>query len=229
MQIGGLGSKHSTSDHHVTNCIHDHHEIKDTKGGAAMKASASSGVLGDKAGLVRDGRFSLSAWVRNMLGNGRGFLLNFWGEGQADGDGVTGGRTGAAGAGGIQPAASQALVNTGDCAAAEKAVMAAHVTMQPQVIHNNPHFPAAEETGNQKRTLLQKVKVRLRNVSGQLSGRFRTKNSFQAKQERPREDLPRQSRYRKDTVEINCVLTEDSYLMDSYDRKGEYSKLTTKK
>jgi hypothetical protein len=68
-------------------------------------------------------------------------------------------------------------------------------------------------------------------LADHLPGRFfgfQTRSSFQSGS-RPKGDLRRKSRYRKDEVEIDCILTDDSYLMDSYDRKGEYSKLTTKK
>ena len=41
--------------------------------------------------------------------------------------------------------------------------------------------------------------------------------------------MRRRSKYRQDELEIDCVLTDESYLLDSYDRKGEYSQLTTSK
>ncbi len=88
MQIGGLGSGHGTSDHHVTNCLHDHHEAQKNPGGAAMKASASMEISAAKGELQQEGQLSLSAWLKNMLGNGRGHLLGFWEGGQA----LSGGR-----------------------------------------------------------------------------------------------------------------------------------------
>lgn len=231
MQIGGLGSSHSAGDHHVTNCIYDHHEVQKNVGGAAMKASAAMEASAAKAELQQEGQFSLAAWVKNMLGNSRGLLLNFWEGGQAPAGSNGGSQTAVNSTEG-----SQAAVQTGDPHMAAASAVTVQHALQPQAAHNNPYFSAAEDTGNQKQTLWQKMKVRFHNVSGQLSGRlprkffsFQAKNSFQAKQENPREDLRRHSRYRKDTVEINCARTEESYLMDSYDRKGEYSRLTTKK
>lgn len=230
MQIGGLGSSHSTSDHHVTNCIHDHHEVRKNVGMAAMKTSAAAEASAAKTELQQEGLFSLSAWMRNMLGSGKGFLLNFWDGGQASAGGTEGDQASIYGAEGSQAAASQAVVPSGDPG------MAAAVTVQPAVSHNSPDLPAVGKAGTRKQRLLRKVRERFYNMSGRLSGRrtrkdlgFQTKNSFRARQERSGEDLRKQSGHRRDTVEINYAQTEESYLMDSYDRKGEYTRLTTKK
>jgi len=96
-------------------------------------------------------------------------------------------------------------------------------------IHNNPYFSAIEDTGKQKQTAWEKVRVRLQAFTGQLSGRFAGRNSFETRQQKPKQDLRKHSRYRQDDLEIDCILTDDSYLLDSYDRKGEYSKLSPKK
>lgn len=58
---------------------------------------------------------------------------------------------------------------------------------------------------------------------------FQKKGSFQSGKESAKENLRRKSRYREDTLEIECVLTDESYLLDSYDRNGEYTQLTTRK
>lgn len=230
MQIGGLGSSHNSSDHHVTNCIHDHHEVREKTGMTAMKTSAAMEASAAKAELQQESLLSLSTWLRNMLGSGKGFLLNFWDGGQGSADSAAGEQTAVSSAEGSRAAASQAAVQTGDPDTA-----AAAVTVQQPALHNSSHLSAAEGTEPPRRTFLQKISERLPHVSGRLNGRrsrkdfgFQTKNSFQARQERSREDLRKHSRYRKDTVEINCARTEESYLMDSYDRRGEYSRLTTK-
>lgn len=235
MQIDGLGSSHSASDHHVTNCIFDHHEIRKNVGAAAMKASAPMESPAAKAELQQEGQLSLSAWLKNMLGSGKGFLLNFWDGGQALTGGIEGDQTATNSAEGSHAAASHAVMQTG-----VPDTTAAVVTVQPAIQshtnNNTSYLIKGADTENQKQTLWQKVRTRFHNVSGQLNGRLsrkffssQAKNSFQAKQEKTREDLRRHSRYRRDTVEINYALTEESYLMDSYDRKGEYSRLTTRK
>ena len=74
------------------------------------------------------------------------------------------------------------------------------------------------------------------NIAGQLAGhlpgnffRFQGKNSFQSRQGAPKEEPRPSARRRRDRVELNSYHTEESYLLDSYDRKGEYSRLSTKK
>lgn len=239
MQIGGLGSSHSTSDHHVTNCIHDHHDVQKQAGGAAMKASAAMEASAAKTELQQEGLFSLSAWLKNMLGGGKGFLLNFWGQGQATAGSMEGNQAAVSGKGegqavisGTEGSQAETVAHAGD----PNIAAAVQPAIQPRVTHNPPYFSGAGDAETRKQTFLRKIRERFQNVSGRMSGRrfrkksdFQTRNSFQARQEKPREDLRRHGRYRKDTVEINYARTEESYLMDSYDRKGEYSLLTTKK
>ena len=81
----------------------------------------------------------------------------------------------------------------------------------------------------------QKIRIRVQQVAKQLAdhlpGHFFGSsggNSLQAKPDRSRQDLRRRSQYKEDDVEIECILTDDSYLMDSYNRKGEYSRLSTR-
>lgn len=231
MQIGGLGSSHSSGDHHVTNCIHDHHEIQEKTGMMAMKTSAAMEASAAKAELQQEGLLSLSAWLKNMMGSGKGFLLNFWDGGQGSADSAGAEQTAVSSAEGSQAAASQAAVQAGDPGTATAAL-----AIQPSIPHNASVLTAAEDTEPPRQTLLRKMNERFQHVSGRLCGRrsqkdfgFQTKNSFQAKQERTGEDLRKHSRYSRDIVEISCARTEESYLMDSYDRRGEYSRLTTEK
>lgn len=232
MQIGGLGGSHGSGDHHVTNCIHDHHETQKNTGGAAMKTTESMEISAAKSELQQEGQFSLAAWLKNTLGNGRGFLLNFRGDGQMS-DGTEGKQITVSGTESSQSAVSQAVVHAADSSTTAAVVTAAQQAMQPHVIYKRNDL---SDTENQKQTFWQKLRVRFRNVSERKNGRlsqrffsFQTKNSFQTRQENTREDLRRHSRCHRDTVEINAVRLEDDYLMDSYDRRGEYSRLTTKK
>ena len=43
----------------------------------------------------------------------------------------------------------------------------------------------------------------------------------------PFSHLRKRSQYKQDDQEIECILTDESYLTDSYNRKGEDSHLTT--
>ena len=82
----------------------------------------------------------------------------------------------------------------------------------------------------------QKVRYQVQKVArkliDRLPGRFLgsyTGDFLQTKQEQTKEDLRKRSQYKQDDQEIECILTDESYLTDSYNRKGEYSHLTTDK
>ena len=105
----------------------------------------------------------------------------------------------------------------------------AGATVRQQNLYDNPYFSAVEDAGKEKQSIWDKMRVRFQSVAGQLTKQFSGRNAFQTKQQKPKEDLRRHSRYREDDLEIDCILTDDSYLLDSYDRKGKYSKLSAKK
>lgn len=253
MQFNGIGGSHSADVHHVTNCMHDHTYLG-KKGAAASAASPASGTQNVTPEIQQEGQFSLSAWLERTLGNGKRLLGNIWGGSDVPGLGEAGDKSGAAqvlaqvrvdGASeGVSanvagqshrqsdasqpPQISQALH-------APQIAAAATAVRPPHTVGHNSYFSAIEDTGRQKETLWQKVRVKFENVAGQLTGRlprkffdFQTKSSFHEKQEKPKEDLRRRSKLRRDEVEINSILTEDNYLLDSYDRKGEYRKLSAK-
>lgn len=223
MQLGGVGSDHGRDIHQVTNCIHDHTHYKKV-GGGPMSSSAMSAEAFQMQQQQQEAQFSLSAWMQKLLGSGRGFLKGIWGANEVPGAAETGDKSGHA----------QAMAQAGGTARSEERC----TVVKKEAMPENPYFLAMPE--NQARTQftpLQRIRARVKGVTGQLAGklpghffRFQAKNSFQAKQDRrPREDLRKRSKYRKDELEIDCILTDESYLMDSYDRKGEYSQLTTKK
>lgn len=248
MQMNGIGSNHSNM-HHVTNCIHDHkHSLEGKVGGAAANTSATSQQV--TATSEQSGQaFSLSGWLQNTLSGARSLLGNIWGskedavqgevavqageETMADiaAQNVSAITTGSASIqSGLQQSLHREQAQTNTLHASQ--IEAASATVQPaQNFNNNPYFAAIQEDAAPRQTMWQKLKVRFQNISGFLAKRFSFSNSssFQTKQERPKEDLSRHSRYREDEVEIDCILTDDSYLMDSYNKKGEYSKLSTDK
>jgi hypothetical protein len=84
--------------------------------------------------------------------------------------------------------------------------------------------------------MLRRIRVRFKDIAGQLTGhlrgntsRFQAKKSFQPKQAITREEPQKTVKPRRDAVEIANYHVEESYLLDSYDRKGGYSKISTKK
>lgn len=255
MQINGIGTGHSSSDHHVTDCLHEHSAGRKTGGAAAMGGLTDTVTLSQQSAAAQpEGQFSLSAWLDKTLNNGKKLWQGFWGSERSAAANGNGGQSLAEQALAMSEAennASGALLHgqqTGEvrghsgygirseqvhtlhapqAAAAATAVQAE----QDHVLQQNAYFEAVE-TGGRKETLWQKMKVKFRDVAGQMSGHlpgrftsFQAKSSFQMKQEAPKEDLRKRSKYRQDELEIDCVLTDDSYLQDSYNRRGEYSRL----
>lgn len=248
MQLNGIGNGHGAETHRVTNCLHDHAQSPKS-GGAAAKGMEMSGQAFQAEARQAEAQFSLSAWLQRTLNRGKRFWGNIWGgdqptslgeialktaeeqlAAQADLNRET--ETDTAGRSAPRQDTAQLLpqkLHTPQIAAAATAMA------QPQNLQNNPYFAAVEKTDDSQGNLWQRMRVKFRNAAGQLAGHLpgkffsaQTKSSFQAGQERPKEDLRKKSKFRKDEVEIDCVLTDDSYLLDSYDRKGEYSKLSAK-
>lgn len=239
MQLNGIGGGHSSNMHHVTNCIHDHsHYEKDGKIGAAA-ASKTDVQSMMTAESQADAQFSLTAWLNKTLNGGQNLLGSLWGNGEGIGTAGSGNQSG------NESGAEQVLMtlpleqddsessrqglHTPQIAAAATAVPL------PRDIHNNPSFSAAHRSDERQGNPWRRLKTKFKDMTGQLTGHLRgkfssaqTKNTFQPKQERPKQDLRRHSKLRRDELELNCVPTDDSYLLDSYDRKGEYSKISTK-
>ena len=72
----------------------------------------------------------------------------------------------------------------------------------------------------------QKVRYQVQKVArklmDRLPGRFLGSHSgdfLQTKQQHTKEDLRKRSQYKEDDQEIECILTDESYLTDSYNRK----------
>lgn len=243
MQLGGIGSEHSTHSHQVTDCLNGHTKRQEGESGVS-KAGVRTEQLQQ---LQQETQLSFSEWVQNTLNKGKAAWRGVWGTGVPAGGSQTGQQPDGeqtaeqlAGAGAVRQTAAQqntGLPDTEHTAAAEAAgavAQSAHTAAQMQP--DNPYFQPLEQDGDFMLTPAQRLRLRIKETTRQLadhlSGRFfgsQNKNFLQTKQEQTREDLRRRSRYKKDETEIDCILTDESYLMDSYDRRGEYSKLTTKK
>ena len=245
MQINGVGSSHSDM-HHVTTCIHNHKtDLEEKVGGAASSASnvtQSTATTAQQTGET----FSLSSWLQNTLSGAKRLLAKIWGSDTSNIQGETIAQAGLENVTDINAKADEnVLSNAVDVQSNlqqnqqqqtshmntlhASQIEAASATVQPvQSVNNNPYFSAIEEKTASQQNIWQKIRVRFQNITGFLTKRFSFSNSssFQAKQERPKEDLRRHSRYREDDVEIDCIITDDSYLLDSYNKRGEYSNLS---
>lgn len=221
MQINGIGSSHSDM-HHVTDCIHSTQKHLEGKVGGASAGAANANMTqtipatSDQTGEP----FSLSSWLQNALSGARRIFGRIWGSSS---DTLTG-----------ETVANQNSAQTQNSAHtlhASQIEAASAVVQLSQNYNNNPYFTTVADTVPTKQNVWQKLKIQFHNITGFLTKRFSFGNSssFHTGQERPKEDLRRHSRYREDDMEIDCVLTDDSYLMDSYNKKGEYSKLSGSK
>lgn len=256
MQLNGIGSGHDAHAHQITQCMHEHTHFK-KDGTISGGASSNAGIQSLQTESSQEGQLSLSAWMERLLGKGKHLLRGIWGSNETASSGEAGDRSGAAqiladireesmadgisanvaGRNGRQPDATQMLDEHIRTPHTSQIAAAATAVTPQQTIQDNPYFSPAENIGGRQDSLWQKMRVRFRDAAGQLAGHLpkkfsgflQTRNSFQAKQEQPKKDLRKHSRFRRDEVEIDCVLTDDSYLLDSYDRKGEYSRLSTRK
>lgn len=233
MQINGVGNGtgHNHNAHQVTGCIHEEKVSKKSGASATASANQNTAQSNNSQYTQQPGGFSLSSWWKKLLAGGQKLFVSIWGEVPVKD--VESGKDE-----GLQDM-EQVMAPIGDAEEGQSdlgtttntmgAEAAAASGFRQQDLHNNPYFSAIEDTGKEKQNLWAKMRVRFQELTGQLTGRFSNKNSFQTKQQKPKEDLRKHSRYRQDDLEIDCILTDDSYLLDSYDSKGAYSKLSPKK
>ncbi len=225
MQISGFETGHNSDMHHVGKCMHNHkhaHKIGSAAGGAGANASPA---INQNIQQQSQEAFSWSAWLRDPLESTKKLLGRLWGSNGQEGNATTEN---------VMPTINEpkeVIQQILEPTSTEANSLNGSMADEQHILQNNPYFSTVEDTGRQKQNFLDKIRVRFRNVTGFLTKHFASsgRNAFQAKQERPKEDLSRHSRYRKDELEVECILTDDSYLMDSYNNKGEYSKLSAEK
>ncbi len=248
MQVGRIDGGYGGETHHVTNCIHDRPQAK-ADVGLGMRLGSLAAA---EPGQVQQS-FSLSAWLADPLRQARQLFGRVW-NGGSGGKGADVGQRlspgeqvmaqlaedlvdGAASSGGTmhgraagQPATAQAQASANVPHPSQVAAAAAATVPQ-----GSPYFAAVANAGAQRQSLGQalgqKMRARFAPAADFLAKRFpfAGKNPFWAKREQRREDLRKRSHYRSDDLDMECVLTDDSYLLDSYDRKGGYSQLSTRK
>lgn len=225
MQLGGVDTNYGTQTHQVTGCLHDHTADRKYSGASAADALPQAAQMRQQE-QQQTAQFSLSGWMEKTLDKGRSILRNIWG---------TNGEAGDSGESGRDELYRSSLTQEDMSHTAEPSGILNRKTLEHQA-QINPYFQPMEQTAVPEMTPVQKLRTKIREAASQLAdhlpGRFfgsHGKNFLQTKQEQTKEDLRRRSRYKKDETEIDCILTDESYLMDSYDRKGEYTQLTTKK
>lgn len=228
MQLGRISDNHSADMHQVTKCLHDHGQSNSNVGkmGAAPVAPGTAAQQIMQTNKEQQTQLSLNDWIRRLLQSGKQRLLGFWYGSESPSSGDKSQKAGS----------DQALAQPGS--GNDRHVTSASNTQKETAVYNSPYFAAVPSPQHQNAaaTLVQKIKLKCSSITGQLAkhlpgkfSKFQKKGSFHAKKDGNHEDLRRRSKYREDKLEIDCVLTDESYLLDSYDRKGEYTQLTTKK
>lgn len=239
MQINGIGSNHNSNMHHVTNCRHNH-SVSKKEGGAMMSSGSQQPELQQIPEQKPESDFSLTDWMKNMLSRGKKLLGQIWGsaeEGNVSGENPDGAGTQAVltplSVESVESAIAQSATTLSENpASAEdmheppKVIQAATAVQPAQTIAGNPYFSAVEDTGAQQQTMWQRIKIKFQNIAGYLTRQFSFSNSssFHTKQENAKEEL-KKGRYGKDNLETDVWATDESHLMDSYNSKGEYSRL----
>lgn len=232
MQVRGMGEGHGQSAHKTTACTHKHMESNIGRKQGGDSSSAGNPSVGNQEAAA-DHSLSLADMVKKTLNSGTRLLNRIWG-GQTAGQ-----QAGQA----VESAQEQVMAQLGDPRQSDHSgpreqspleppnslrAAAAASAVTPQV-QQHGYFAPVESEADKEKNLLEMVRVKLDALRGQLTKHFSGRNDFEAKKEQTREDLRKRSRYHGEDEEIDCVLTDDSYLLDSYDRSGGYSKLTTEK
>lgn len=221
MRIGGVGSGnvHTADSHQVTNCVHVHKEQTEKTGRMdALLSSAQNQKQQTVASELEtmDG-FSLVDGIKRLLSRGRHWFGRIWnGAGEELQDGASADRV-SEDAGMLKPEEARDMALREDMAGRQEA---------SSVV--NPHFVPIVQTKGAD-SLWQRFALKVHTATGYLAKKFGRETSMQTgvkkDPKQSQEQMRRHSRYRDGQEEIDCVITDDSYLMDSYDKTGKYVKL----
>ena len=226
MQLGRISDNHSSDMHQITKCLHEQHSQPDKnigKMGMAPNAAAQQIIQTNKE---QQTQLTLNDWIHRLIQSGKQRLLDFWYGSETPSSGDKSHKTGS----------GQIMAQLGN--GSDKRVINQSEIQKEAAVYSSPYFATVttNQPQNPATVLVQKIKRKCRSITGQRAkhlpgkfSKFHKKGSFHAKKDGNREDLRRRSKYREDKLEIDCVLTDESYLLDSYDRKGEYTQLTTTK
>lgn len=236
MQFHGIGrEEHSAQSHHVTNCLHDHSHYKLEADTARAASSIAKAQEQQAESTMSESGLSLAAWLERTLSRGKGLLRNFWGDSQGEaGDKASQAQTGHIGEAADRGAGITGTDTPGALHSPQMIAQAAAAVPHPRA--QEAISPADQAGGAKEDGPWQRMRVRFQEMAGRLKGQlqknafsFHTKSSLNTRQERPRQEARKGGRARRDAVEIDSYRVEESYLLDSYDRKGGYSKISTKK
>lgn len=219
--INGIGSgvNNQIMDqhvHHVTECIHEERTEK-KEGAAGLRDSVT--LQSVQTTQTQEPQWNLFQWMGQMLGQGLSGIKNFFSTGD----------------GGLADTASQ-NANPQDMQIAQDSVMAQLMPDESAITDSTAKYfvPAQEEIppNNWYANLKERVRIKFGEIRSSLAKYLKQDQNLHmgagrngTSQNKQKEDKSRLSVYKKDELEIDCIITDDSYLLDSYNRKGDYSKL----
>lgn len=218
-------SYHQAS-HQVTDCAHRKTEVPQKKQGALgyQSSRVNNGQPLSVQDVNAENITSPFSVFGNLLEKGKSLWLRIWGTSQEPFDKTLSAET---------EKLSENIKQNGDFTGAASLLPRENgikTTEQGQRDGQvNPYFVVQEE--EKPKGVFKRFRMTVEIATGFLAKKFpfAQTGSFQAKKEQNKEDLRKKSKYRKDDIQIDCILTDDSYLMDSYNKKGEYSKISTDK
>lgn len=214
--VGGIGggmNSQGTSGHvhHVTECIHEE-KRKLPQGGAASSARINAAESVQTV-TKQETQWDLFAWVGKAMGRGMSGIRSLFGLGRSTGN--------------------QAL--RGSEAARETVMVQLLPDQRSGMEHAAAYFvPTKEAVPNNSwfQSLKTRASIRFGVIRDSLTKYLKQEQGLQmgtgkqgAFSQREKESRRRIEPYRPEEPKIQCIATDDSYLLDSYNKKGDYSKL----
>lgn len=203
-----------------------------------QKAEQNSGERQESVGQETGG---LTGRLRELLESGKKLLLQIWGESKEEEAANEVSREDDI----LESTINENIETDGD-EYHESGIAAAAVNVQAPagMTTADPYFNSNSDAGKVKEPLLTRIRIRFRDIAGQLAERFggmlsgqfsagselkdrqeQQKNNLQAEQ--TAQEKHKKDYYRKNGVVVDISTPPAEHLMDSYDKAGEYSKLTT--
>ena len=203
--------------HHVTECIHEHRTVHKQDAAGGLRDSVT--LSGEHVAQTHEPQQNLFQWMGQIINQGIIGIKSFFSIGD----------------GGLSDNKSHSS-NSQDMQIATDSVMAQLLPDEKAVSETAAKYfvPTQEEipANNWYANLKSRVRIKFGEIRNSLSKYLKqdqnlnmgtgSSGTYHNKQ---KEDKSRLSVYKRDELEIDCIITDDSYLLDSYNRKGDYSKL----
>ena len=213
--VGGIGGGMNSQNmnghvHHVTECIREE-KHKQPQGGVAESARMTAGESVQTI-TEQEPQWDLFEWVGRAIDRGTDGIRSLFGLERGTGVGDL-----------RQPAAVR------------ENMMAQLLPDQKSGEDRAAYFVLAREVTPQNswfQNLKTRAAIRFGAIRGSLTKHLKQGQSLQtgtgkqgSASQREKQSRKRLSMYRQEELEIECIITDDSYLLDSYNKKGDYSKL----